>query len=429
MSTLFSRAQSVMPGGVNSPVRAFHAVGGNPLFIQSASGSTVRDTDGRAYIDYVCSWGPMILGHNRQEVVQAIASAVEDGISFGACTEREVVMAELLVSMVPNIDMVRMVNSGTEAVMSALRLARGFTGKSKVIKFEGCYHGHSDGMLVQAGSGLLQMSKPSSMGVTSHQAGDTLIAAYNDIDSVESIVAEHSGDIAAIIVEPVAANMGVVAPQSGFLEGLREICDRCGALLIFDEVITGFRLSKGGGQEYFDVQADIVAFAKIIGAGLPVGAYAARREIMECVAPTGDVYQAGTLSGNPVAMAAGIAQLQILHSNPEIYAKIEASAKTLRDAFQSVIESHNAPIHVNQIGSLLSCFFTRGDVTDFASAKKSDTKQYAVYFHKMLDKGIYLAPAQFESMFVSYAHTEDDLFKTIEAFEETVSEMKMEHHF
>lgn len=429
MKTLLERAKKVMPGGVNSPVRTFNAVGRDPAFIKSAAGSKIYDTEGKEYIDYVCSWGPMILGHNNERIAQSIAEAVKDGVSFGACTEREVIMAELVTSMVPNIDMVRMVNSGTEAVMSALRLARGFTGKAKIIKFEGCYHGHSDGMLVSAGSGVLTLSNPDSKGVTPSQAKDTLIAQYNDIHSVKALFDANKDEIAAVIVEPVAANMGVVPPGKGFLEDLRNICDDSGSLLIFDEVITGFRLASGGGQQYFGINADMVTFAKIIGGGMPVGAYGARKEIMEHVAPLGGVYQAGTLSGNPVAMAAGIAQLEILKSNPEIYGKIADSAEILAKSLREAVKELDAPICVNQIGSLLCCFFTREKVVDFKSAKTSNTQLYAEYFRRMLDRGIYLAPAQFEAMFVSSSHSTDDLAGTAEAAYESLKEMKGEGLF
>lgn len=429
MSSLLERANKVMPGGVNSPVRSYRSVDRDPLYIKSASGSNIYDVDGNEYIDYVCSWGPMILGHNNQDIQDSIIEAVKNGTSFGATTENEIILAELITSIVPNIDMIRMVNSGTEAVMSAIRLARGYTGKSKIIKFNGCYHGHVDGMLVNAGSGAITFSNPDSKGVTSSQAEDTLIAEYNDMGSVKALFEANEGDVAAVIVEPVAANMGVVLPKESFLQDLRDICDKNDSLLVFDEVITGFRLGLGGAQEYFNIDADIVAFAKIIGGGMPVGCYGARKEIMEYIAPLGPVYQAGTLSGNPVAMAAGIAQVENLKSNPEIYRQIEEGARSLAESMNATAKELDIPVSINQIGSLLSCFFTGKDVVDSKSAKTSNTKVYSNYFSKMLDKGIYLAPSQFEAMFVSYSHSKEDLEKTVEAFNETLKEMKEEGLF
>lgn len=410
---LFERAVKVLPGGVNSPVRAFNAVGGTPRFIQSAKGSKVIDADGVEYIDYVGSWGPMILGHAAPEVFEAVKNTAEKGLSFGAATELEVQMAELITEIVPQVEMVRMVNSGTEAVMSAIRLARGYTGREKIIKFAGCYHGHSDAMLVKAGSGALTNGSPDSIGVTRGAAQDTLIASYNDLKSVEELFEKHQNKIAAVIVEPVAANMGVVPPKSGFLEGLRRLCDDFGALLIFDEVITGFRLALGGAMEYFGVNADLVTYGKIIGGGMPVGAYAGKREIMKQITPSGKVYQAGTLSGNPVAMSAGLATLIHLKEHPEIYSYITYLAEKLAAGFREAL-----PYTVNQVGSLLSVFFTEQPVTDYASAKSSDTAQYAAYFHAMLEHGIYLAPAQFEAMFVSGAHTEDEIRDTVKIVRE-----------
>lgn len=427
--SLLERAKKVMPGGVNSPVRSYNSVDRDPLFIKSASGSKIYDVEGKEYIDYVCSWGPMILGHNNKHIAESIIETLKNGTSFGATTENEVILAELITSIVPNIDMVRMVNSGTEAVMSALRLARGYTGKSKIIKFDGCYHGHADSMLVNAGSGVMTFSNPDSQGVTESQAKDTLIAKYNDIESVKALFDANKDNVAAIIIEPVGANMGVILAKDGFLQDLRDICDENNALLIFDEVITGFRLALGGAQGYFNIKADIVTFAKIIGGGMPVGCYGARKEIMEMVAPLGPVYQAGTLSGNPVAMAAGIAQLEILKSEPKIYEKIENSAKLLADSMRTTLRELNVPITVNQIGSLLCCFFTSEKVLDANSAKTSNRDLYANYFSKMLDKGIYLAPSQFESMFISYAHTSEDLNKTIDAFNKSINEMKEEGLF
>lgn len=420
---LFDRAKKVLPGGVNSPVRAYRAVGRTPRFIERADGAYIWDVDGRRYIDYVCSWGPMILGHNHPVIREAVNKAVADGLSFGAPTRREVEIAELMTEMVPNIEMVRMVNSGTEAVMSALRLARGATGRDKIIKFEGCYHGHSDCMLVKAGSSAIAGGCPDSAGVPEGTAKDTLTAQYNDLNSVSRLFQENPDRIACVIVEPVAANMGVVGPDPGFLEGLRTLCDQNGALLIFDEVITGFRLAKGGAQEYFGVRADLVTFGKIIGGGMPVGAYAGSRELMEHVAPCGNVYQAGTLAGNPVAMAAGLAQLRYLNDHPQVYEKINASAQKLAEGMRQAARQTGAPVVINQIGSLAAPFFTADTVGSFSRAKRSDLNKYAEYFGRMLDSGIYLAPAQFEAMFVSAAHTDADIQHTIETVQTVFSAM------
>ena len=414
---LFEAAKRVLPGGVNSPVRAFRAVGMAPRFITRADGAYIHDADGRSYIDYVCSWGPMILGHNHPAVREAVEEAVKDGLSFGAPTEREVEIARLMVELVPNIEMVRMVNSGTEAVMSALRLARGATGREKLIKFEGCYHGHSDCMLVNAGSSALAGGHPSSAGVPEDIVKHTLTAQFNDLHSVEELLDAWPGQIACIIVEPVAANMGVVGPAPGFLEGLRKLCDKSGALLIFDEVITGFRLALGGAQEYFGVKADLVTFGKIIGGGMPVGAYCGSRALMEQVAPCGPVYQAGTLSGNPVAMAAGLAQLNYLKEHPEVYTDIASKGEKLADGLRGAIAKTGAPVVVNQIGSLLAPFFTPTAVSTFVDAKGSDVGKYARYFQGMLERGVALAPAQFEAMFVSAAHGEEELQATLAAAE------------
>ena len=392
---LFDRAQKVLPGGVNSPVRAFRAVDLCPRFITEAHGAYLYDADGNRYLDYVCSWGPMLLGHDHPEVRSAVEEAVRHGLSFGAPTQREVEMAELMVDMVPNIEMVRMVNSGTEAVMSALRLARGATGRDKLIKFEGCYHGHSDCLLVNAGSSALAGGHPSSAGVPEDIVKHTLTAQFNRLDTVEALFQRWPEDIACVIVEPVAANMGVVAPAPGFLEGLRALCDRYGALLIFDEVITGFRLAPGGAQEYFGVRADLVTFGKIIGGGMPVGAYCGSRALMEQVAPCGPVYQAGTLSGNPVAMAAGLAQLRYIQAHRDLYAGLEDYARTLAEGMRSAAARHGVGVAVNQIGSLVSPFFTPTEVTTFVDAKGSDVGRYARYFKGMLERGVYLAPAQF----------------------------------
>lgn len=416
---LFERAVRVLPGGVNSPVRAFRSVGLTPPFIERADGACIYDVAGNKYIDYVCSWGPMLLGHNHPVIRREVERAVRDGLSFGAPTGREVEMAELICEMT-NVEMVRMVSSGTEAVMSALRLARGATGRERIIKFEGCYHGHSDFVLVNAGSSALAGGCPSSAGVPSSAAELTLTAQFNDLSSVEALFIEYLGEIAAIIVEPVAANMGVVAPTDGFLSGLRDLCTRHGALLIFDEVITGFRLSPGGAQEYFDVRADIVTYGKVIGGGMPVGAYGGSREVMGHIAPCGPVYQAGTLSGNPVAMAAGLAQLRYLRGHSEIYGQIENMALKLAKGIRSIAKNLGAPVQVNQIGSLLVPFFTDGEVNSFAGAMGSDTHVYARYFAEMLGEGIYLAPAQFEAMFVSAAHGESELEATLSAAEKAL---------
>ena len=415
---LFEQAIKVLPGGVNSPVRAYRAVGMAPRFITRADGPFIWDEDGKQYIDYVCSWGPMILGHNHPVIREAVEKAVKDGLSFGAPTRREVEIAQLMVDMVPNIEMVRMVNSGTEAVMSAVRLARGATGRDKIIKFEGCYHGHSDCLLVNAGSSALAGGHPSSAGVPEDIVKHTLTAQFNDLSSVEALLDAWSGQIACIIVEPVAANMGVVGPAPGFLEGLRKLCDKSGALLIFDEVITGFRLALGGAQAYFGVKADLVTFGKIIGGGMPVGAYCGSRALMEQVAPCGPVYQAGTLSGNPVAMAAGLAQLTYLKENPEVYTDIAAKGEQLAAGLRQAIAKTGAPVVVNQIGSLLAPFFTPTAVTTFVDAKGSDVGKYAKYFQGMLERGVALAPAQFEAMFVSAAHGEAELQATLDAAEE-----------
>lgn len=417
---LFERAKTVIPGGVNSPVRAFRAVGGNPLFISRADRQYIYDADSNAYLDYVCSWGPMIFGHNEPHVREAVEEAVKGGLSFGAPTEREVLVAELICSMVPNVEMVRMVNSGTEAVMSAIRVARGFTGRQKIIKFEGCYHGHSDSMLVKAGSGVLTAGVPDSLGVPPGTAEETLTAVYNDAESVRRLLAENAGEVAAVIVEPVAANMGVVPPEPGFLEALRALCDQSGALLIFDEVITGFRLALGGAQEFFGVRADLVTYGKIIGGGMPVGAYGGRKDIMEYVAPVGGVYQAGTLSGNPVAMAAGLTQLTMLKENSEIYDKIGKMGADLASGLREIAARHGLAVTVNQAGSLLCPFFTGNIVRNYTDAKRSDTTRFAGYFRRMLNMGVYLAPSQFEAMFVSGAHTEANVEMTLTCAEKAL---------
>ena len=417
---LFEQAVKVLPGGVNSPVRAYRAVGMAPRFITKADGPFIWDEDGKRYIDYVCSWGPMILGHNHPVIREAVEKAVKDGLSFGAPTRREVEIARLMVELVPNIEMVRMVNSGTEAVMSAVRLARGATGRDKIIKFEGCYHGHSDCLLVNAGSSALAGGHPSSAGVPEDIVKHTLTAQFNDLASVEELLNAWPGQVACIIVEPVAANMGVVGPAPGFLEGLRALCDKYGALLIFDEVITGFRLALGGAQAYYGVRADLVTFGKIIGGGMPVGAYCGSRALMEQVAPCGPVYQAGTLSGNPVAMAAGLAQLTYLKEHPEVYTDIAAKGEYLASGLRAAAEKAGVPVAVNQVGSLLAPFFTPTAVTRFVDAKGSDVERYARYFRGMLEGGVSLAPAQFEAMFVSGAHGRAELDATLAAAEEAL---------
>lgn len=412
---LYERAKKRLPGGVNSPVRAYQAVGRTPRFIRTAKGSHIIDVDGNELIDYVCSWGPGILGHADSRVVEKVKAACDDGLTYGAPTEREVEMAELLEKLVPSMEVSRLVSSGTEATMSAIRVARGFTHRDKIIKFRGCYHGHSDGLLVKAGSAALTTSVPDSAGVPADFTRHTLVAEYNNPESVAAIFAANPKDIAAVIVEPVAANMGVVLPKTGFLEFLREITERYGALLIFDEVITGFRLALGGAQEYFHIKPDLSTFGKIIGGGMPVGAYGGREEIMRYVSPDGPVYQAGTLSGNPIATAAGLATLRILEADPGIYNRLEQRAGTLADA---VREAAGERVTVNQIGSLMSIFFTDQVVEDYASATSAETKAYADYFGFLLDHGIYVAPSQFEAMFISDAHTQEDLDRTIQVMKD-----------
>ena len=415
--TLFQAAQLVMPGGVNSPVRACRAVGTYPRFLSEGKGSHVTDVDGNEYIDLICSWGPLILGHCHQAVEEAVLEAVRHGLSFGAPTEIEVKMAELVTKMT-GTEMVRMVNSGTEAVMSALRLARGATGRSKIIKFAGCYHGHSDSMLVKAGSGALTGGAPDSAGVPAEMAADTLTAKYNDAASVRSLLEANPGQVAAVIVEPVAANMGVVPPQPGFLEALRGLCDAYGALLIFDEVITGFRLSAGGAQRHYGVHADLVTYGKIIGGGMPVGAYAGSRKLMEQVSPLGAVYQAGTLSGNPVAMAAGLAQLEILENNPDIYTALERKGKRLQEGLQEIFRKAKVPAQVNRAGSILTVFFSKTPVTGYDQARACDLERFAKWYRGLLEHGIYAAPSQFEAMFLSAAHQEEDIDAILVAAEE-----------
>lgn len=418
---LFEEAKRYIPGGVNSPVRAFSAIGSCPRFIAKADGAYLTDADGNRYIDYVCSWGPMILGHNRREIREAVTEAAARGLSYGAATEIEVEMARMVCGMVPGVEMVRMVNSGTEAVMSAIRAARGYTGRDKIVKFNGCYHGHSDCLLVQAGSGVMTAGLPGSAGVPAGSTADTLTAEYNDLGSVETLFQANPGAIACVVVEPVAANMGVVPPGPGFLQGLRRLCDENGSLLIFDEVITGFRLAFGGAAEYFGVKPDMVTYGKIIGAGMPVGAYGGRKEIMEMVSPSGPVYQAGTLSGNPVAMAAGLTQLKYLYTHPEVYTGLEKNGEKLYEGMKKIAEKAGLTCHLNHISSLGSIFFTGEEVCDYTSAKTSDTKAFANYFLSMLNGGVHLAPSQFEAMFLSDAHSDEVIQQTLKVFEEVVA--------
>lgn len=408
---LFEAAKCHIPGGVNSPVRAFGSVGRTPRFIASAKGSRITDVDGNEMIDYVCSWGAGILGHAHPRVIKAVQQACEDGLTYGAPTEKEVILAELIAELVPSMEVSRLVSSGTEAVMSAIRTARGYTGRDKIVKFKGCYHGHSDGLLVKAGSAALTTSVPDSAGVPADYTKHTLVALYNDRESVEKLFQANPKDIAAVIVEPVAANMGVVLPEVGFLEFLREITKQYGALLIFDEVITGFRLALGGAQEYYGISPDLTTLGKIVGGGMPIGAYGGKREIMQMVSPVGSVYQAGTLSGNPIATTAGIETLQILKEDKTIYKRLEKKTEILAAA---VREAAKESIIVNQVGSLMSVFFTEQPVRDYESAVSSDTKCYAEYFGYLLEHGIYTAPSQFEAMFVSDAHTQEDIDKTCE---------------
>ena len=418
---MMEKAKNFLPAGVNSPVRAFCAVGGTPPFIVKGKGSKIWDLDGNEYIDFVGSWGPLILGHSYEPVLKAVSDTMQHGLSFGAPTALEVDMAEKIVSIVPNIDMVRMVNSGTEAVMSAIRLARGATGRAKIIKFSGCYHGHSDAMLVNAGSGSLTQGEPNSAGVTKGAAEDTLTAEYNDLKSVEQLFSLNINQIAAVIVEPVAANMGVVAPNNDFLQGLRKLCDENGSLLIFDEVITGFRLALGGAQEFFNIRADIVTFGKIIGGGMPVGAYGASKELMQNIAPLGSVYQAGTLSGNPVAMAAGLKQLEILEQNPQYYTEINEKAEFIADNLRESAKKHNIAMTVNQCGGLVCPYFTSENVTTFSDTQKSNLEQFKCYFHSMLERGIYIAPSQFEAMFINVSHSKEDINALCSVADEVLS--------
>ena len=410
---LFERAKRTIPGGVNSPVRAFKSVGLNPAFIKKAKGSYIWDVDGNKYIDYVGSWGPMILGHNHPQILKAIESAAKNGTSFGAPTELEVKMAELITKLVPSIEMVRMVNSGTEATMSAIRLARAYTGKSKIIKFEGCYHGHGDSFLIKAGSGAMTFGTPDSPGVSNGVARDTLNAQFNSIESVENLVRNNQSEIAAIIVEPIVGNMGCVPPKPGFLQQLRALCTKEKIVFIMDEVMTGFRVALGGAQELFNIKPDLTTLGKIIGGGLPVGAYGGKREIMQMVSPSGPMYQAGTLSGNPLAMAAGYEMLSILSSQKSIYKKLEKRSSQLEDGMRENLKKLGLNYRINRIGSMFTLFFTEKEVIDYDTAKTSDTGKFSAYFREMFNRGIYLPPSQFEAVFISMAHSEYDISRTI----------------
>ncbi|TXK47587.1 glutamate-1-semialdehyde-2,1-aminomutase [Pontibacter qinzhouensis] len=423
---LFERAQHSIPGGVNSPVRAFRAVGGNPRFMVSAKGPYMFDEDGNQYIEFINSWGPMILGHAPEMVQQAVQEAIPNSLSFGAPTRKEIEIAELIISMVPSVEKVRMVNSGTEATMSAIRVARGYTGRSKIIKFEGCYHGHGDSFLIAAGSGAITLGVPDSPGVTKGVALDTLTAPYNNLEAVKALLNANPGEVAAIILEPVAGNMGLVLPKPEFLQGLRQLCDQDGIVLIFDEVMTGFRLAPGGAQELYGVTPDMTTLGKIIGGGMPVGAYGGKKEIMDYVAPAGPVYQAGTLSGNPIAMSAGMAMLQHLHSNPSIYNQLESTTTTIVEGMKENMQKLGLNYSINQVGSMFSIFFTEQPVTDFESAKTSDTALFGRYFNAMLQRGIYLAPSQYEALFVSTAITDELVSKYLQANFEALQEAQQQ---
>ena len=423
-SALFDEAQKYIPGGVNSPVRAFKAVGGDPIFVKEAKGAYLYDEDGNKLIDFIASWGPMILGHAHEPVVNAVIEKAKKGTSFGMPTEIETDLAKLAVSMVPNIDKIRFVNSGTEACMSAVRLARGYTGKDKIIKFAGCYHGHSDSFLIQAGSGAVTFGSPNSPGVTQGTAKDTLLATYNDLSSVKALTEANRREIAAVIIEPVAGNMGCIIPDEDFMKGLRELCTKEGILLIFDEVMTGFRLGRGGAQQVLGINADIVTFGKVIGGGLPVGAFASRNEIMDYLAPVGPVYQAGTLSGNPLAMSAGLAMLTELNNKPEIFRSLADKTAYLHKGFDRVLNGKGIPYQINRFGSMISLHFTDKPVVDFASSAKGDNETFKKYFHGMLSQGIYLPPSAFESYFLNEALTYEDLDATITALETIIPQLQ-----
>jgi len=411
---LFKRAKTSIPGGVNSPVRAFKSVGGTPVFMKSAKGAYLFDADGNKYIDYISSWGPMILGHCHEEVVKAIQQKVNEAISFGTPTELEIEMAELITSMAPNVDLVRMVSSGTEACMSAIRLARGFTGRNKIIKFDGCYHGHADAFLVKAGSGLATFNIQTVPGITAGVSADTLVAPYNDLKAVENLIKNNEGEIAAIIIEPVAGNMGCILPEPGFLESLRKLCTQNKIVFVFDEVMTGFRLAPGGAQQRLKIEADLVTYGKVIGGGMPVGAFGGKKEIMEHIAPLGNVYQAGTLSGNPVATIAGFTTLSILKNNPKIYQELDNKTNLLKEGLHKILTAKGIAHTVNHIGSMISVYFGEHKVTNFETAAKCDIPFFNRFFHHMLSNGIYLPPSAFESWFLNNALTNDDIEKTIE---------------
>ena len=414
-SQLFAEAEKVIPGGVNSPVRAFKSVGGTPIFVQEAKGAYLYDVDGNRLIDYINSWGPMLLGHAYPPVVEAVIEKAKKGTSFGMPTEIETEIAELAVSMVPNIDKIRFVNSGTEACMSAVRLARGYTNREKIIKFKGCYHGHSDSFLIQAGSGAVTFGSPNSPGVTQGTAKDTLLATYNDLANVASILEANKGEVAAIIIEPVAGNMGCVPPKAGFLEGLRQLCDTHGALLIFDEVMTGFRLAQGGAQELFGVRADLVTFGKVIGGGLPVGAFAGSAKVMDYLAPVGPVYQAGTLSGNPLAMAAGLAMLRAIHADLGVFKRLEEKTAYLEQGMRRVLDAKQVKYTINRVGSMISVFFDEREVVDFDTAGYGNNDTFKTFFHGLLKEGVYIAPSSYETWFITDALTYEDLDFTIQA--------------
>ena len=420
-SALFKAAQNVIPGGVNSPVRAFKAVGGTPIFVERAKGAYLYDADGNKLIDYIASWGPMILGHAHEPVIDAVKSRADLGTSFGMPTALETQIAELAISMVPNIDKIRFVNSGTEACMSAVRLARGVTKREKIIKFSGCYHGHSDAFLIEAGSGAVTFGSPSSPGVTIGTAKDTLLAPYNNIEAVTQLFKEYPDEIAAIIIEPVAGNMGCIPPADGFLEGLRSLCDQYESLLIFDEVMTGFRLAKGGAQELLGIKADIVTFGKVLGGGLPVGAFAAKNDIMKYLAPEGPVYQAGTLSGNPLAMSAGLAMLQELNDNEQVFIRLATKTARLHEGLASILKDSKIPYQINRLGSMISLHFTENEVIDFETATSGNNKRFNKYFHGMLNEGVYLPPSAFESYFLNDALSIEDIDFTINAFKKVIN--------
>lgn len=415
-SALFEQAKEYIPGGVNSPVRAFKSVGGTPVYMQSARGAELTDVDGKTYLDYICSWGPTIIGHRHPHIVDAIKKQADVGLTYGTPTERETEIARLIIEMNPMVEQVRMVNSGTEACMSAVRLARGYTSRSKIIKFEGCYHGHTDAFLIKAGSGAMTFGSPDSAGVTQGVAQDTLLATYNDLASVQSLFEANKDSIAGVIIEPVSGNMGCIRPTDEFMKGLRELCTEYGSLLIFDEVMTGFRLAPGGAQELLDIQADIVCYGKVIGGGLPVGAFASTTEIMSCLSPQGAVYQAGTLSGNPLAMAAGYAQLSYLYENQNVYSSLERKTKALAEGLTEILQRESVPHVVTRVGSMMTVFFTELEtVSDFEDAKTANNATFRTFFHQMLAQGVYLPPSSFEAWFLSDALTDDHIEQTLAA--------------